>query len=388
MTPRATDDVVFGLSFETWDDMVRREFARPPDRLAQHLMSAESVGRLLVVNPWRSVVGQLRRRVGHDTDDRFPTTDRQALVRPLRLRRGDVHRVAGVERSYRLYGTLVRSAARRRGLENPLMITFNPFFAAFGDHAGFSSVTYVARDDWASYHGTPHLRSAYLAAYERIRERGIAVSAVSAELLARLAPTGSSAVVPNGVDPGVWLDPRPVPADMAAMPRPIAVYTGTVDERLSLEAIESLARHFADGTVLLIGPSDTAAVARIRKVAPAITMLRSRKQSALAAYVHAADVCVLPHVVSDLTRAMSPLKVYEYLAAGAPVVATDLPPVRDVDADITLVSDLGEFGVAARTAAEGRRVPDVERRTFIANNTWSARCDSILALARSQPVSA
>ena len=44
----------------------------------------------------------------------------------------------------------------------------------------------------------------------------------------------------------------------------------------------------------------------------------------------AAQVCLVPHRETPMSRAMSPLKLYEYLGAGSPVVATDLPPIRGV----------------------------------------------------------
>ena len=43
-----------------------------------------------------------------------------------------------------------------------------------------------------------------------------------------------------------------------------------------------------------------------------------------------AEACLIPHVGNRLTEAMSPLKLYEYLAGGRPVAAVDLPPIATV----------------------------------------------------------
>ena len=54
-------------------------------------------------------------------------------------------------------------------------------------------------------------------------------------------------------------------------------------------------------------------------------------QRELAATVQACDVGVIPHRDQECIRAMSPIKLYEYLAAGIPTVTVDLPPVHGID---------------------------------------------------------
>src|SRR5262249_42880405 len=56
-----------------------------------------------------------------------------------------------------------------------------------------------------------------------------------------------------------------------------------------------------------------------------------------------ADVCIMPYQLNRATTAMSPLKLYEYLAGGRPVAASDLPPVRAVDSRIVFVPEGHSF---------------------------------------------
>ena len=79
---------------------------------------------------------------------------------------------------------------------------------------------------------------------------------------------------------------------------------------------------------------------------------------------------------------MSPLKVYEYLAAGAPVIATDLPPVRGIDDRVLLVSTVDDFADVVPAALALGRAAEAERTAFIAGNSWAARHERIFALAR------
>jgi glycosyltransferase involved in cell wall biosynthesis len=87
----------------------------------------------------------------------------------------------------------------------------------------------------------------------------------------------------------------------------------------------------------------------------------------------AADVGLVCHRDTPLTQAMSPLKLYEYLAAGLPVVATDLEPMRDVSDRCLLVAAGDDWAPAVRKAAElGPDEPDHLAR-FRAQNDWSNR---------------
>jgi hypothetical protein len=78
---------------------------------------------------------------------------------------------------------------------------------------------------------------------------------------------------------------------------------------------------------------------------------------------------------------MSPLKVYEYLAGGAPVVATDLTPVRGVHERVTLLAPGAPLAAGVVDAIEAGRLPESERRAFIVANSWSRRHDALLDLA-------
>jgi teichuronic acid biosynthesis glycosyltransferase TuaH len=101
----------------------------------------------------------------------------------------------------------------------------------------------------------------------------------------------------------------------------------------------------------------------------------------VAALAHAADACLVPHRRLPLTEAMSPLKVYEYLAGGGPVAATDLPPLRGIEGPLELAPPGGDFVAAVRAALARGPMTEAERQRFVADNSWSRRTDEVLALA-------
>lgn len=371
-------DVVVSLSFETWDDIVRREFIRPPDRLLRYMASSGRVRRMTVANPWRNAPKALYRHATGRASAPFPATETANLVRPMRIRASDPLRVRSARRSYAVYDAVLRRSIRRHAMENPSLITFNPFHAAFGDHRAYRSVTYFGRDDWASHHQHERYWPVYRDAYAEISRRGIKVAAVSQEIIDVIAPTGTWRVVPNGVDADVWTVLPSGEDPFAGLPRPIALYTGTVDRRLEPDAVGSLTT--VAGSVVLLGPQADETAAQLAARFDNVVLHPPVNQSGLAAAVARADVCVVPHVRNALTRAMSPLKVYEYVAAGKPVVATDLPPMRSIHPSLQLVAGTS-FQDGFMAALELGPLSEEERLSFIDANSWSSRCESILDLA-------
>jgi glycosyltransferase involved in cell wall biosynthesis len=97
--------------------------------------------------------------------------------------------------------------------------------------------------------------------------------------------------------------------------------------------------------------------------------------------LRAADLSLLAHRRTELTTAMSPLKVYEYLAAGLPVLATDLPPVRGLGDRVMLVDEVADFADVLDAAFELGRADEADRMRFVQQNSWASRHQAILDIA-------
>jgi len=372
-------DAIFTFDEITWDAAQKRGMCFPTDRVALSLAEDSRVRRLLICNQPRSapvkwVKDALRRPA------RFPADERVHLYEPLRLRRRDPVSPAALERSYAAYGRRLRRAAARHGLTRPAVITAHPFVAAFADLSWAGPVTLFATDDWAAHPAYEPWQAAYLAAYERISARGLRVCAVTETIVERIDPQGPAAVVPNGVDPAEWLEIAPPPDWFAQLPGPRLLYVGTLDSRLDVDAVAALARAWPQGSIVLAGPlADSDHLAPLQ-AQPNVTFAGPVPRAQVAALVHAADACLVPHRRLPLTEAMSPLKIYEYLAGGGPVAATDLPPLRGIEGPITPAAPGGDFVAAVRQALAQGAMPESERRRFLDRNSWSRRTAEVLRL--------
>src|SRR5262249_13945359 len=115
---------------------------------------------------------------------------------------------------------------------------------------------------------------------------------------------------------------------------------------------------------------------------PNVTIAPAIGRAEVAAFIHALDACLIPHARNDLTRSMSPLKLFEYLAAGRPVAAVDLGPIASVRSPrLVLVGEHDDFGAGAGRAVEIGPAPEEERLAFVTENSWERRFELLLDLA-------
>jgi teichuronic acid biosynthesis glycosyltransferase TuaH len=374
-------DAVFTFAYETWQDAQLRGMFRGSDRLVTSLAAHPRIGQLMIANPFRSWPVATMRRL--QSARSFPSPP-GALVQPYRWQRDDVRWPRWVERDYRHYGRFVQRAADRAGLQRPAFVTCNPVIAGFADLSWAHSTTYYARDDWAAHPDYRRQWPLISEAYSRLGSRGVRVCAVSQIIADRLGPLARCAVVPNGIAPDEWLDPPDPPGWFTALPSPRVVYVGSLDARIDLLAVRAISQAIPGGSVVFLGPMmDAAHFAPIRTLHN-VTIRPHADRQAVVGMVAAADCGILPHVRSALTEAMSPLKLYEYLAGGAPVVATDLPPMHGVDDRVLTISDPPAFAGAICAALDMGRSLEDNRREFVTANSWRSRHDRVVDMMLDQ----
>jgi teichuronic acid biosynthesis glycosyltransferase TuaH len=371
-------DVVLVLYSSSWAAAVAQGLSFSESRLAAALPDDPRVGRMLLVNPYRSVAA----RAWRSLRPRYPDPPRREKVHvhePLRARRTDP---VDPRRTTMRYEASFRRAAHRMGLERPAVITANPFLAGFGAFDWAGPVTFYAWDDWTSDFQRPHLVPAFNESFAEVRAKRRRVCAVTEAALARIDPTGPHAVVPNGIEPEEWRDLGAPPEWFAELPRPRLLYVGSLGNRIDVEQVAEVARAYPEGSVVFVGPlQDEAHFAAVRKHPNVVIRAGFVRRPALVRLIGAAEACLIPHVRNRLTEAMSPLKLYEYLAGGRPVAAVDLPPIAAVEGRVALAAAGGQLAPAVAQALALGPAPEAERLQFVARHAWSRRFDELLAIA-------
>jgi len=175
-------------------------------------------------------------------------------------------------------------------------------------------------------------------------------------------------LVPNGVDSEAFSRPVPPPADLRPDGRPVIGYHGMISHWFDFDLLEGVARRRPNWRFVLVGPHDPRTEPSVEGLRglPNVELLGERPSDDMPAYVQAFDVGAVWFAVTDLTAAVTPLKVYEYLAAGIPAVSTPLPAcvaepfVETASSPETFVAVL-EAALAegdARAAARRRRAAE------------------------------
>lgn len=136
-------------------------------------------------------------------------------------------------------------------------------------------------------------------------------------------------LMPNGVDYARFSTPRARPSDLPPhdADRPLVGYHGAVAEWFDFDLLEAVATTLPEWRFVLVGPiypgvADRAA--RLGRMAN-VAVLGERPSDDMPGYVQAFDIGAIWFVLDDLTEAVTPLKLYELMAAGVPAVSTPLP---------------------------------------------------------------
>jgi glycosyltransferase involved in cell wall biosynthesis len=372
--------VIYTFDDMTWAAADERGWCFPQDQLVLALLDDPGVERLLICDRPRSAPVKLARDVFQRPLKFEPRPDAR-LWQPLRVRRQDPTSIAGLERAYARYDRRLRRVAERFGLQRPAIVTSQPLLAGFAALEWAGPVTLFASDDLAAHPDYEPWHEGIREAYRRVAARGRRLGAVSNAIVERVGPQGPFAVVPNGVDPAIWVQPDPAPEWLTALPGPRLLYIGTLDSRLDVEAVRAVARAWPDGTVALVGPLTEPEHLASLLEEPNVVSHGAVERRQVAALTCAADACLLPHNQTPLTEAMSPLKLYEYLASGRPVVATDLEPVRRVEGPVTRVAPGGDFVAGVRAALAAGPVSEQQRQQAIAANSWATRSSEVIELS-------
>ena len=380
MTPLQGRDIVC-VGFADWDAELWTNQHHLMSRLARdnRVLFIESLGLRqpqLAARDLSRIWRRLRRGVAPPR-----TVDGLSVLSPLVL---PLHRHRSVRAiNRRLLSWSVGRAARKLGLVRPILWAYVPQAEPLVDVLDPSLVVYHCVDDIAAQAGVDAI--SFRAAEERFAARADLVLASAPSLARRMRSIASNVLdAPNVADTAAFaraLEPGPVDAALDALPRPRIVFTGAVvATKLDLDLLIALARFRPAWTIALVGPvgvgdpgTDVSALA----AEPNIHLLGVRPHEQLPAVLRGADAGLIPYALNELTASVFPMKVYEYLAAGLPVVATPLPAIADVAEVATAADAEAVAGLIEAAIADDDDERRAARSVAAAGHSWEARLAEI-----------
>ena len=155
-------------------------------------------------------------------------------------------------------------------------------------------------------------------------------------------------VIPNGAERFVDLPEAPKPALLANIKGPIVGYVGNLRDRIDWTLLHEVVPAMPDVSFVFFGPSSDNLNADSLAKHKNVHVLGLVPYDELAFHLKAFDVGLVPHLNNQLTERMNPLKVYNYFAAGLPIVSSEVANLEDLGSFLKTASNATEFVVAIR----------------------------------------
>jgi glycosyltransferase involved in cell wall biosynthesis len=273
----------------------------------------------------------------------------------------------------------VRNAMRKLHFKRPISWSFLPASAPVSGTLGEEFVVYHCVDEFSAFSDT---NGRHIAELEERLLRRADLCITSAERLqenkSKVNP--NTVLVRHGTDFQHFVKAcdaaTPVPEEIAKLPKPIIGFFGLVADWVDQEAIIATAKAHPEGSVVVLGKVAPDVDPSAMKAVPNIHLMGRKRYEDLPGYCKAFDVALMPFKVNELTLNANPLKVREYLAAGLPVVSTDIPEVRKVGLCKVATSTEDFVRKVDECLAEGAG-PSRERAERIFHESWDAKVEEI-----------
>ncbi|MCB1929983.1 MAG: glycosyltransferase [Rhodocyclaceae bacterium] len=283
--------------------------------------------------------------------------------------------------TYRLYGRCAswsaRALLRRHGFSRPdVVFVDEPRLGWLVEGCVEATVVYRPTDLYASIRADDSITEAERRLCARARHF-IATSAPVADHLRGLG-VAQVQVIENGVDFAHFSEPAEAPfRHRVPAGQKVAVYAGAFDRRFGLALMVAVVRACPDVHFSLIGPIGAQAAAVLGGFAN-VCIHGPVPFARLPSYFASADVGLLPLSADPSNQARSPMKLYEYAAAGLPVVATRTQELeRRRLGFVTLADGVDDFARAVREADRAASAPLA--RAAAADQGWQAKAETMLS---------
>ena len=370
-------DLIF-VSLEDWDDIWRRN-----QFLCAALARRYPQMKILFVGLPRNVshhlrhgsLGELRGKATWSV----PGFQNITVTRALKLLPDSI--TAGRAFNEMAARRHIRSVAGSLGMKEPIL-WLNPHSAAhMAGRMNEKAVIYDITDDWAMAPSFSEWERKLIVEQDRNLCARADLVIVCSEALekSRRARCKRLLRLPNGVDSEHYAS-IPGSAETNRWARPVFGYTGTIHaDRFDVELVAGLAASFAEGSVVLVGPNHLTAGDKKKLAAHEnIHITGPVPYAEIAGVMAQFDVCIVPHVETTFTNSLNPLKLWEYLAAGKPIVSTNVAGFSSYPRLCRIASGVDAFARACGKALGENGAHQAERRTEARKHSWDQRIEVLL----------
>lgn len=164
---------------------------------------------------------------------------------------------------------------------------------------------------------------------------------------------------------------------LADIKHPVIGYYGAIADWFDIELLTEAARKRPDYTFVLLGGVFDVDVSEL-KALPNVRILGQQPYETMPQYLYHFDACMIPFKINPITEATDPVKLYEYLSAGKPVVSVALAEL-EAYREYLYVADYKDDFISQLDRAVAENDPEMtaHRRRFAQQHTWEQRYELI-----------
>jgi len=273
------------------------------------------------------------------------------------------------------------------GLKPTLLWTYNPMTVRFVKLASYPHTVYHCVDEIKAQPGMP-VQEIERAEGELMSQVGLCFVTAEHLLETRRLQNPRTYYFPNVAEFDHFAAARSeelqVPADLAALPGPRIGFVGAISGyKVDFPLLRRMAEAHPEWSIVLIGKvgegdpwTDVSSLQDLKN----LHFIGPRNYAQLPAYLKGFDVAILPSMINEYTRGMFPMKFFEYLAAGRPVVSTQLHALKAYGHVACLADDHEAFIKGVEDALAGRLAPLEARLDAARDQTYERRTARMMAL--------
>lgn len=261
----------------------------------------------------------------------------------------------------------------------PIIWTYHPYILGAIENINHGKVVFHCVDDLSAVPGVDI--QAYKTAEKQLLQQCDVVFTTSEVLTLECGKYNNNVhFLPNVADYEHFASARKVealPTDLSCIPEPRIGYIGVLsDFKVDFDLIYAVAKEKEDWHWVLIGEEregqSSEKVRRLRLL-PNVHFLGHKPYEVLPSYLSGMAVASLPTLINDYTAAMFPMKYFEYLAAGVPVVSTPLDFTKRYTSGVKVAANHTSFIDAIDAQIALGTISESDSRCFVGKNTWAQR---------------
>ena len=273
--------------------------------------------------------------------------------------------------------------------ENLIIWSYNPLFIDFIDKINYDLFVFDTVDNWSEHSQYLKItnKRKMLANYKKIAGKANVIFTVSKDLLRfyeNFGRTDSISWIPNGVDYAHYADLEKynIETGLDEEKRKIIGYIGTIQDRLDYDLIKFIAEKNTDKVIVMAGPIWKNVQSEIKTKLgnlPNVQFLGRIHFDKAPAYINKFNVCIIPHKIDKFVKSMNPMKMYEYLACGKPVITTEGAGLAEFKEYFYIANDHQKFNDFINKAlVEDSNELKLKRQNIAKKHDWSYKINKML----------